>query len=79
MKEIDQDTAAYRVQKPDGTWTQRVDKRLCRWLSAIGFVFMAWMAYAIWQDGQNLLAPAFFGLFGALVGGLFVMSLRTID
>ncbi len=75
MKQIDQDPSGYRVQRPDGSWTQRVDKPLCRWLGAFALIFSAMAALASPEP-----IYAFCTLvFGFLGGGLITLSLKSID
>ena len=74
MKEIDQDPGEYRVQRPDGSWTQRVNKPLCRWMSiTLGIVTVM----AALAPGETL--PIAIAFMGFLTGGLFTLSLKSID
>jgi membrane associated rhomboid family serine protease len=77
--QIDQKPEDYRVQRADGSWTQRVNKPLCRRLSLIGAGFLVWMGASFAQSGGDPLTAAFFALFGFLIGGLFTLSLKSID
>lgn len=79
MHQIDQDPGDYRIQRPDGSWTQRVNKPLCRWGAIIGIGFFTWMAIAFQQDGGSISTAVLFGAIGFLVGGLITLSLKSID
>lgn len=79
MKQIDQDPGSYRVQRPDGYWTQRVDRRLCRGMALLGTGLITWLGVSFVQEGGSASIVAAFSLIGAAVGGLFVLSLRSTD
>lgn len=79
MKQIDQEPGGYRVQRPDGSWTARVNKPLCRWMSIIGAGFLVWMGASFAQSGGDPLSALFFALGGFAVGALFTLSLKSID
>lgn len=74
MKQIDQEPGDYRVQRPDGSWTQRVDKGLCRWLSILSGSFALMAALAPGEKSALAIAVMAF-----LSGGLFTLSLKSID
>ena len=75
MNQIDQGPGDYRVQRPDGSWTQRVNKPLCRGMSAGGMAFSAMMALASPEPIYAFVAL----VFGFLSGALFTLSLKSID
>ena len=79
MKQIDQDPGEYRVQRPDGTWTNRVNRKLCRNLAIVGSVFLAYSAWQFGAEGGSPIIVIFPSVFGAFVGALFMLSLRSID
>lgn len=79
MKQIDQDPGDYRVQRQDGSWTQRVNKPLCRWMGIAGMVFLAYLAWALWREGG---APEIILGTAALAfacGTLITLSLKSTD
>jgi len=80
MKQIDQDPSDYRYQKPDGSWGQRVDKKLCRWL---GLVAAGFSTYLCWGAAQDLSAGPWLAPAAALMafcsGALITLSLKSID
>lgn len=44
----------------------------------VGVLFV-WFAASFMQEGGNLLIPALFGVLGFLIGGLVVLSMKSID
>lgn len=77
--QIDQDPGEYRVQRPDGSWTQRVNKPLCRWLSLMGAAFLAYLGVRFAAEGGNGDFPLVFGIGGFFVGALFTLSLKSLN
>lgn len=74
MKQIDHDPGEYRVQAPDGSWQQRVNKPLCRWLGIAvgGFALIA--AIAPGETNALVIALAAFAS-----GGLITLSLKSLN
>ncbi|UXN69904.1 hypothetical protein N8A98_22295 [Devosia neptuniae] len=79
MKQIDQDPGAYRFQKPDGSWGQRVDKRLCRWMGIGGLVVAAWFGTAYARDGGDPISALLFVVMGFVAGALITLSLKSLN
>lgn len=74
--QIDQDPGDYRVQAADGTWQTRVNPKLCRWLSAIGMLFLAYTAWRLGQDGGSPIFVVASAVMGFACGALFMLSIR---
>lgn len=79
-RQIDLDPHEYRKQdRLTGRWLQNVDRKLCRWASLIG---PAWLIYVLWAMDEStspvLIALSMF-MFGALSGGLLILSFRKVD
>lgn len=79
MKQIDQDPGQYRIQRPDGSWGQRVDKPMARILAVICIILLTWLGVANMQDGTELMRFLPFAIVGFLIGALVTLSLRSID
>lgn len=72
--QIEQDPGDYRVQATDGSWQQRVNKPLCRWLGVLtgGIALMASVA----PGSTNVLVIA---IMAFLSGGLITLSLKSLN
>lgn len=79
MHQIDQDPGGYRVQASDGSWQQRVNKPLCRWLGVACLVFMAYGAFQYWTEGGNPTTVLFATMMGFFAGGLITLSLKSLN
>jgi len=79
MQQIDQDPSGYRFQKPDGSWGQRVDKKLCRWLGIVVIALLAFMAWKNFEETGDFTTPAVFGFMAFAAGALITLSLKSID
>lgn len=75
--QIDQKPEDYRVQRADGSWTQRVNKPLCRWLSIVSLAFAAWLALSAGGDTTTIAFACAAMAFAA--GALLTLSLKSID
>lgn len=74
--QIDQDPGEYRVQRPDGSWTQRVDARFCRRMAIAGGFIALGFSLAYSSSGGNLLDAVLFWALGAAAGALAGLSAR---
>lgn len=79
MKQIDQDPASYRVQRPDGSWSHRTNRRLLLCLAAIATAFMAFLGWRFAAEGGNFDVPLTFWMMGALAGAAVALALRPTD
>lgn len=74
--QIDQKPEDYRVQRADGSWTQRVNKPLCR---VGGLVFLGFAAFFATQLGESSIAALYVGGMMFCAGVLITLSLKSID
>lgn len=79
MKQIDQEPGAYRIQREDGSWTQRVDRKFCAGMAIVGIALLTWLGVAYIHDGGTAVTVVGFSGIGFLIGGLVTLSLRSID
>lgn len=77
--QIDQEPSEYQVRGRDGVWRHRVNRKLCRGLAIVGAVFLAFLGWRFAAEGGNGDIPLVFGVVGAFVGALAVLSLRVTD
>lgn len=77
--QIDQDPGDYRVQASDGSWQTRLNRPMARWMAVMASGLFAWFTASFVQSGGDLLPPILFGAIGFLIGGLVVLSMKSLN